>query len=90
MNSPDIEIIPPMPKSNSPKSYGRQYGIYNHVEDRWQHDRGNVFVFSNHAIAAAQCLQEWIRWYDRRPVYRDGKEIDLVMEVIEFIDDVDD
>lgn len=89
MNLPDIEIIPPMPKSNMPKSDGRQYGIYNHAEDRWEVDFwGGVFVFSNRAIAEAQCSVQIIRWYGHNPkLIKNGKELDISIEVIEFVDE---
>lgn len=76
MNIPDME---PIPKADP------NLGIYNNAENRWEYDHwGNVFVFSDRAIAEAQCQAQWHRYNGVSPTFRYGEEVSVVMEVREY------
>lgn len=53
----------------------KQYGVYNLVEDFWEHDsKGDTFVFDKLDIAEAQCQSQTRIIYGMCPnIFKDGK-----------------
>lgn len=67
--------------NNKPKLYG----IYNLIENRWEHDRhGRVFTIGSLNIAMAQCNACIREYTNGRDCYIGSRKVEKIMELREW------